>query len=128
MIIYLIFWDYPTKMEYIMDYKIISKVISKGELGRKKFIKEEFVLQKEPQKHLNLIHGVIVDKNNIKVKDCAILLQCKIKSQQEYEDLSLTYTNEDGVFGFQVEIDNNKDYKILVFAPNQINLKGWLDG
>ena len=68
MIIYLIFWDYPTKMEYVMDYKIISKVISKGELGRKKFIKEEFVLQKEPQKHLNLIHGVIVDKNNIKVK------------------------------------------------------------
>ena len=107
-----------------MDYKIISKVINKGELERKRFIKEEFILQKEPQKYLNLIHGVIVDKNNITVKDCAILLQCKMKFQQEYEDLSLTYTNEEGVFGFQVEIDNNKDYRILVFAPNQINLKG----
>lgn len=45
MIIYLIFWDYPTKMEYVMDYKIISKVISKGELGRKKLMLVIFRLE-----------------------------------------------------------------------------------
>lgn len=104
-----------------MNYKIISRVISRGELTQKVFIKEEFILKRETKNHLNLIHGVIMDNNNQKLKDCAVLLQCRTKFQGEYEDLSITYTNNEGVFGFQIEIDNNKDYRILVFSPNKIN-------
>ena len=62
-----------------------------------------------------------MDNNNQKLKDCAVLLQCRTKFQGEYEDLSITYTNNEGVFGFQIKIDNNKDYRILVFSPNKIN-------
>lgn len=104
-----------------MSYKIISKVINKDELEKNRFIKEEFILKRECKKKFNLIHGVVINENNEKVKDCAVLLQCKRKCQKEYEDLSINYTNEDGVFGFQVEIDNNKEYRFLVFAPNKIN-------
>ncbi len=49
-----------------MNYKIISRVISRGELTQKVFIKEEFILKRETKNHLNLIHGVIMDNNNYK--------------------------------------------------------------
>lgn len=102
-----------------MSYKIISKVVTKEELKQNRFIKEEFILKRECN-NINLIHGVIINENNEKLKDCAVLLQSRVKCQEEYEDLSVVYTNEEGVFGFCVKIESNKEYRVLIFAPNKI--------
>lgn len=111
-----------------MNYKVISKIIYKDELEKNRFIKEEFVLKREYDNNLKLIHGVVINDNNQRVKDCAVLLQCKTKYQKDFEDLSINYTNENGVFGFQVKIDSNKEYRFLIFSPNKINSKEWFNG
>ena len=76
-----------------MNYKIISRVISRGELTQKVFIKEEFILKRETKNHLNLIHGVIMDNNNQKI--VAIVktntLRVTMKDKAKVEEIMRTF-------------------------------------
>lgn len=102
-----------------MAYKTISRLVTKEELRRKMIVMEEFILRKEP-KNLKLIQGKIENNNNEKIKNCAVVLQYRKKYMEEYKDLKIAYTNNEGLYGFVVNIDKDKEYRIVVFSPNNI--------
>ena len=76
-----------------MNYKIISRVISRGELTQKVFIKEEFILKRETKNHLNLIHGVIMDNNNQKIVTIVKTntLRVTMKDKAKVEEIMRTF-------------------------------------
>ena len=102
-----------------MNYKIISRVISRGELTQKVFIKEEFILKRETKNHLNLIHGVIMDNNNykfstnnnllVKVEDGKISTNEVVLKKQEGAVIYGIVLFENGVFIFGIN-DTRYDY------------------
>ena len=116
-----------------MNYKIISRVISRGELTQKVFIKEEFILKRETKNHLNnllvkvedgkistnevvlkkqegaVIYGIVLFENGTPAPGATVILNLINKNNGRPIPISFAFTDENGVFIFGIN-DTRYDY------------------
>lgn len=101
-----------------MSYKVITYIIKKEEIKDNILINKKFVLEKEDK---SVIIGTVSNNKGQVIEGCAVVLQEYNTQENQFIDKSIIYTNEKGYFGFSIVLQQNRDYRIIVYAPNNIN-------
>ena len=96
------------------NYPVIKKIISgrELELGKYVFIKSQF----EESKY-TLIKGHVYHKNE-PVENVAVIIICINKTTIPYEEeiIGLVFTDENGIYGLSVRLNNEFEYRIEVYS------------
>ena len=100
-----------------MTYKIMTYTIKKDELKDNILISKKFILEEEPR---STIFGTVSNSQGKVVQGCAVILQEYNKQENKTIDICIVYTNEEGYFGFSLILQENKNYRIIVYAPNNL--------
>ena len=100
-----------------MSYKIITYTVEKEKIQENTLISKKFFLVKEIT---SVIIGTVSNTKEEVIEGCAVVLQ-EYDSQTNHSiDKCIVYTNEDGYFGFSLVLQEDKNYKIIVYAPNNL--------
>lgn len=100
-----------------MTYKIITYTIKKDEIKDNILINKKFILEEEPK---SVIIGTVSNNNGIPIEGCAVILQEYNSQDDKTSDICIIYTNEEGHFGFSLILQRDKNYRIVVYAPNNL--------
>lgn len=100
-----------------MSYKVITYTIKKEEIKDNILINKKFFLEKEIK---SVIIGTVLDEKRKVIEGCAVVLQEYNSQKGQIIDKSIVYTNEEGYFGFSLVLQNDKNYRIVVYAPNNL--------
>lgn len=96
------------------NYPVIRKIISGSELERGEYI---FIKSKFEESKYTLIKGHVYHRNE-PIKNAAVIIICINKITTPYTEYSigLVFTDENGVYGLSVRINNGCEYRIEVYS------------
>lgn len=100
-----------------MAYKVITYAIKKDEIKDNILISKKFILEEELK---SVIIGTVSNKQGQVVQGCAVVLQEYYSQEDKASDICIVYTNEEGYFGFSLILQKDKNYRIVVYAPNNL--------
>lgn len=100
-----------------MSYKIITYTIKKDEIKDSILISKKFILEEELK---SVIIGTVSNNQGKVVQGCAVILQEYNSQEDKTSDICIVYTNEEGYFGFSLILQKDKNYRIVVYAPNNL--------
>ncbi|MCC3867754.1 hypothetical protein [Terrisporobacter mayombei] len=100
-----------------MSYKVITYTIKKEEIKDNILINKKFILEKEIK---SIIIGTVSNKEGKIIDGCAVVLQEYNSHEDQIIDKSIVYTNEEGHFGFSLVLKKDKNYRVIVYAPNSL--------
>lgn len=100
-----------------MAYKVITYTIKKDEVKDNVLINKKFILEEELK---SVIIGTVSNNQGNVVQGCAVVLQEYNSQKDKASDICIIYTNEEGHFGFSLILQKDKNYRIVVYAPNNL--------
>ena len=101
-----------------MSYKVITYTIKKEEIKDNILLNKKFILKKE---YKSVIIGTVSNSRGQVIEGCAVVLQEYSTHEEQAIDKSIVYTNDEGYFGFSLLLQEDKNYRIIVYAPNNLN-------
>lgn len=101
-----------------MGFKTITYIINKDEIKDNVLLVKKFFLELDNK---SVIIGQVLNNNNEVIPQCAVILQEYDEDSHEYIDKNIAYTNDKGFYGICTTLQADKDYKIVVYAPNNLN-------
>lgn len=101
-----------------MSYKVITYTIKKEEIKDNTLLSKKFILEKE---YKSVIIGTVSNSKGQVIEGCAVILQEYTTPNSKAIDKCVVYTNDKGNFGFSLVLQEDKNYRIIVYAPNNLN-------
>lgn len=101
-----------------MSYKVITYTIKKEEIKDNILLNKKFILEKE---YTSAIIGTVSNNKGQVIEGCAVILQEYSSQENKAIDKCIVYTNEEGYFGFSLILQEDKNYRIIVYAPNNLS-------